>query len=385
MTFINIIDIHALSLVMLILILYNAGKRAEHGNPQFRLFAAMSVILCFILVMDTAAWMADGKPGELARALNWIFVIGQYLPVPFMPALYALYTDYQVFHDKLRLRRLWRFLAVYVALDQVFMLSSIWTGWGFAIDQANRYSHGPFIAVHTFSGYAVLLYTCAFTVKHRKRIDPRHFITLMTFGLPPVAAAAIQGNSTGFGLMWSGMALSMLLLYMNIQDGRLDTDYLTGTYNRRLLDSLVESRIKTTARGKSFSAILIDLDNFKQINDTFGHDTGDDALLEAAGLLKSCLRSGDFITRYGGDEFLIILDISSMKALEEAVARIRECFEQFNRGNSKPYELRFSMGYDTYGMASGMDPDEFIKHIDTLMYEDKKLRNTGSAGRELTV
>jgi diguanylate cyclase (GGDEF)-like protein len=379
MEILSTIDINVMSLILLALILYNTGKRAERGNPQHRLFAAMAVTLGFILAVDAVSSVTDGMPGAFAHALNWTLAVLLYLPVPFMPAFYMLYTDYQVFHDRMRLKRLCRILAAYVVLDQAFMLSSIWTGWGFAIDGANRYGHGPYIAFHTFSGYAVLAYTCVFVIKHRKRVDSRHLATLLTFGLPPVLAAAIQGNSPGLSLTWNGMTLSMLLLYMNIQDKHLETDALTGTYNRRRLDSLVEDKIRSSARGKAFSAILIDLDDFKRINDSFGHGTGDDALLDAVGLLKSCLRHGDMISRYGGDEFLILLDIGSPSVLEEAAERIRTCFERFNRGKSKPYRLQFSMGYAVYDMSSGMDPEQFIRHIDTLMYENKRRKAAGGA------
>ena len=72
-------------------------------------------------------------------------------------------------------------------------------------------------------------------------------------------------------------------------------------------------------REKVFSAILIDINNFKYINDTYGHNIGDSALEAAAKLLKSCLRTSDFIARYGGDEFCIIPDISNKNDLEALI------------------------------------------------------------------
>lgn len=368
----NAVGVNALSLIILALILYNASKRAERKNTPHRLFVVMISSLAVILAADSVSWIFDGVPGAFPRTVNWISTMLIFLPVPVIPSLYVLYTDYQVFHDGKRLRRLLPPLAAYMLLDAAFILSTPLTGWCFSIDAGNAYRRGPLVTAHAAAVYAILIYCVTFLLRNRRRIDPRHFVTLLTFGVPPAAAGIVQGFFSGMDLTWGSLVLSMLLLYINIQDKRLDTDYLTGIYNRRLLDSYVGDRIKSSAKGKTFSAILIDMDDFKLINDNFGHIAGDEALLEVVELLKSCLRHGDLISRYGGDEFLIILDIASPKVLEETVERIRTCFDRYNHGNPKPYSLKFSTGYAVYDMASGMDPEQFIEHIDALMYEDKR-------------
>jgi diguanylate cyclase (GGDEF)-like protein len=187
-----------------------------------------------------------------------------------------------------------------------------------------------------------------------------------------VIGGILQCLFYGLALIWSSMSLSMLLVYLSIQDNRLDTDFLTGVYNRRLLDSYLKDRAQPGSARKPFSAILIDLDHFKEINDTLGHTAGDRALTDTVALLKACLRSGDFVSRYGGDEFLILLGITGRDELEETVRRLRECFRQFNERHERPYALSFSAGYDVYEGAEGMEPGDFIRHVDQLMYEEKK-------------
>ena len=152
----------------------------------------------------------------------------------------------------------------------------------------------------------------------------------------------------------------------------MHTDYLTGVNNRKKLETYLKERINSSTKKKTFSAILIDLDNFKYVNDAFGHDMGDNALETSAKLLKSCIRSNDFIARFGGDEFCIVLDVSDRDNLEKTVCRINDCIEKYNESGIQPYKLGFSMGYDVYDYHSHMKVEEFQKHIDMLMYENKR-------------
>ena len=89
---------------------------------------------------------------------------------------------------------------------------------------------------------------------------------------------------------------------------------------------------------------MIDLNNFKYINDTFGHDMGDNALEISAKLFNSCIKSTDFIARFGGDEFCIVLDVSDRSVLEEIVCRINRTIKEYNESGVKPYKISVSMG-----------------------------------------
>ncbi|MDD2216002.1 MAG: GGDEF domain-containing protein, partial [Eubacteriales bacterium] len=173
-------------------------------------------------------------------------------------------------------------------------------------------------------------------------------------------------------LILNSVVISILIAFLYIQNQDMHTDFLTGVNNRKKLEAYLKKKINKSNENKTFSAILLDINNFKSINDTFGHDMGDDALETAVKLLKSCLRSTDFIARFGGDEFVIILDVSNKDDLEVTVCRINSCVGEFNQSNSKPYKLGFSMGYAVYDYHSHMNIKEFKKQIDILMYQNKR-------------
>jgi diguanylate cyclase (GGDEF)-like protein len=101
------------------------------------------------------------------------------------------------------------------------------------------------------------------------------------------------------------------LCIIKYQNRSIHIDYLTGLNNRKKLDVYLNEKILLSTESNSFSLIVVDINNFKAINDLHGQTVGDDALEVFAGLLKNCLRTTDFIARYGGDEFVIILSFKS--------------------------------------------------------------------------
>jgi diguanylate cyclase (GGDEF)-like protein len=99
---------------------------------------------------------------------------------------------------------------------------------------------------------------------------------------------------------------------------------------------------------------------------------GDNALKAVSKMLALCVRSNDFIARFGGDEFCIVTDISNSKDLESAIGRINHCTEEFNQSNTLPFNIGFSIGSAVYECSSLLTSEEFLKQVDMLMYENKK-------------
>ena len=121
-------------------------------------------------------------------------------------------------------------------------------------------------------------------------------------------------------------------------------DVLTGLPNRRLLNDRLNQIILNNKRWKSFSAaIFVDLDKFKTINDTYGHDAGDELLLGVANRLKACIRDSDTVARYGGDEFVVLLDNLNGK-LEEAQKEAQLIAGKILESLILPYTLHLREG-----------------------------------------
>jgi len=376
MELMHIFQVNAFAFLILVLIYFNEHKMRE---PIFthKLFVFLVRIGMLLLVIDTLAWVFNDKPGLSNFYLNVFFNLLLYLFAVLPAAFWLLYADFQVYHESKRTRKIKIIMFVVIAGNAVLTLASLKTGWYFYVDAANVYHRGEYFWIHISLSYAMLAYASFLIFINHKKIEKGYYRALLFFPLPQLMGSIFQVLFYGLSLNWSCMTLSLLIVYFYIQDIGLNTDYLTGIFNRRLLDDYLQEKIKSSTKNKTFSAILIDLDNFKQINDTFGHDAGDKALQELVKLLRASLRSRDFIARFGGDEFYVILDINDKAALEEVVERIKQIADNFYlKQNMQP--ISFSMGYDVYDFNSAMKVEDFKQHIDKLMYEQKNKKKNKS-------
>lgn len=361
-----------LSLIILTIIYFNARKRTEKAFLHHQLFLQLVKLNMVLIVFDFLSYVFNGRPERLSMFLNYAFNLMVFILVPLAPMIWIAYTIMQIYHDESRVHRLKYPLAILFFINTFFSIASLFTGWSFYVTPNNIYHRGDFFWIHALLCLLTLVYSFLLIIFNRNRLERSHYNALLFFVVPPLIGSIIQSLYYGMTLSWSGMTVSLLIVYFFIQNRNLDMDYLTGVYNRRQLDNYIKKKIATSTQNKTFSVILIDLNDFKQINDTFGHDVGDEALQNAVKIIKSCMRWDDFIARYGGDEFYIILNINDLHRLEARAAQINRAVMRFNSTSNLPYQLNLSMGYDVYPYEKLMNSEEFLKHIDMLMYKNKE-------------
>jgi diguanylate cyclase (GGDEF)-like protein len=154
-------------------------------------------------------------------------------------------------------------------------------------------------------------------------------------------------------------------------------DDLTQLYNRRGFFALAEQQFKLAKRKKRrILLIYADIDNLKQINDTFGHDAGGSAIIDSSNILKSCLRDSDIIARFGGDEFVVFPLGITEDSTRVIIDRIQEKFDAHNKKVNRSYKLSISFGIKEYDPQSPCSLEDLIKQADKLMYEDKKSKKS---------
>lgn len=153
-------------------------------------------------------------------------------------------------------------------------------------------------------------------------------------------------------------------------------DYLTGVSNRRLFEQLGSAEISAHYRhNKPLSLMLIDIDHFKNINDTFGHSCGDRALIKVAEIISTRVRAEDIVARLGGEEFVVLLPETTIENARVVAEELRHSISEtrFKSLNSnKTISLTISIGLVSLNHDEKIPLDEFIDRADKAMYNAKK-------------
>lgn len=162
------------------------------------------------------------------------------------------------------------------------------------------------------------------------------------------------------------------------------TDDLTRIANRRGFMTLANHSLKLCSRiGEPASLVVFDLDNFKAINEQFGHRAGDQALATFAGILQEVFRESDVIGRIGGDEFAALLTGDDHHDVDTSLRRFASAVEEYNSGAPAGYELQYSEGHLTHPATSDESLAELLGRADDLMSEIKRGK-TGQADQTAT-
>jgi diguanylate cyclase (GGDEF)-like protein len=160
------------------------------------------------------------------------------------------------------------------------------------------------------------------------------------------------------------------------------TDELTGLHNRRGFFEEGPERLRVAHRdGRHIALFFVDLNGMKLINDQFGHEYGDRALVDTADLLREGFRGGDLLARLGGDEFAVFASDVSLDELRALASRLQGQIDALNASHRRPYRLSASVGAAIYADGETASFEELLSRADTLMYAEKRRRAETDARR----
>lgn len=357
-------------IILLVLVAHAALNRTTLPvSARYRTFIALAILA--ILVCDLISRVRVPSAGRnfnhvLAYMSNFVYFVLQPLPVSLgIMYLLSLFRERRI-TVKLRLLCLIPFFIGCAA-----MLYSIFTGFIFHIDGNNGYHRGPGMFIFAITNYSFIIPAIWLVIHHRDTVKRQVLFVIISLTLIPVIGSLLQLVQYGLITAWPSFAIALLVVFIFIEGRRSDRDYLTGLLNRQSFDARIHTRMSQFAKRGSFFFSVIDLDNFKMINDTCGHETGDEVLQVVSRTLYHSVSVPDTVARYGGDEFVMIIESDKKKVMESVIVRINEQLKRWNESNSFVFDLSLSAGYIAYDPDIHKNFEDLFRQADQMMFKAK--------------
>jgi len=362
-------EINLFAAIILLIIYVNIRHKKVNNLCGQMLYMALLVADAILLFLDTCTWVFDGIPTPLLTFLLTISYVLLYIFAPIICSIWILYVDFLINRDNKRIKKLCLSMIIPILFSTLLSILSAFGNVYFYIDANSIYHRGQYYILPLLLCFSIQAYSIIYIIINRKRIHRPYIRSYLLFSLPPTFGGIIQSMFYGLSLVLPGATLSILFVFINIQNEQMNLDYLTGLFNRRQLDFYLH---KLLLHHKSkIVGIMVDLNSFKSINDSFGHTSGDEALKYCSQILKDTFHHQGFISRFGGDEFVILLEINDENELPYIVEQLRQNLIHFSSTITLPYQIDFSIGAAVYNDNTKMSAHEFLNHIDDLMYQDK--------------
>ncbi len=293
---------------------------------------------------------------------------------------------------QMRLKNRWRNAMLGIlAFNALFQLICLFTGWMLVVDEAHRYAHGLLYGMYLGICLAILILVTIEVFLYGRTFRKSNQRSLYAVMLLVVTGVVMQeasptGNRTSYIALTLGAAL-MFIHYsefsqlamedtMSEQQLIIDTDSLTGLLSRHAYSRTLKAMDEEEALPEDFAAFSVDINGLKQINDSLGHEAGDELIRGAADCIVKAMGAGRSCYRTGGDEFVVLASMSR----EEATDALAWLYENAHRWRGeKVRSLSLSAGFALAGDYEPLTAEALVRESDKAMYEAKAAyyRNAG--------
>ncbi len=373
------IDVNILALIMIFSVFLIAYFKLDKNDATNRLFFLISFIIIIELIIESLTIVIDGWMNPWVRPTTIVLHNILYILGPGVCFFWCMFIVKWIESDgkKINSKVFQGFLYLPYIVTVIFVLLSNFFDGIFIIDDLNRYARGDYFIYTVISAYYYLALSIYVIIGKRREMHRRTYLSFIAFSIIPALGGLIQSLFYGVFLYWSCMAIALIIVFILIQQRMMQFDALTDVWTKNTFENYIEYRVSREKHETDFGVIFIDLDGFKGINDKYGHFEGDIALKNTVRLLRKPLRETDIIARFGGDEFVILVDKVSYKNLEDIVLRMEEGFKNANILSKRGYALKYSIGYDIFDHKK-YNINQFLKHVDYLMYKNKEAKRKAS-------
>lgn len=366
----EIVIVNGLSVVLMVFLLLMRFKDIHKSYYKEKLYNAMIWLTIICSVSETMSFLIDNRVFYGSIVLSYLFNTISFVGAGSVGFLWCLYVDLRVFNSMHRIRKSIKFLG-FPLLVVIILATVNMSGCGvlFTISEENVYQRGTLVWLAYIILFFYFIYSISLVDRSKKSGLNINFFPIYYFVIPCMIGTIIQGVVYGIALGWTSVSVALFLVYVQIQSLNAMVDSLSGLYNRRYLDNVLE-HLKYNAKNPVYG-IMIDANGFKKINDSYGHSAGDDAIRSIGQILSDSIPKCGIAIRFAGDEFMLLLNTKSEDVVKETIKRIDINIDKFNASKKHEYQLSLSMGYDCLDTKTG-DVEAFLCAMDNKMYDEKK-------------
>ncbi|MCR5627422.1 MAG: GGDEF domain-containing protein [Lachnospiraceae bacterium] len=347
-------------LLMLGLLRSNAFIMQKKIEASMLYLMAITLVVCCLV--DPIVFILDGKPGKFIRFVLYFGNLLLYMANLIFSPVFLLLIERNAkgYNSKwlIELITIMDFVCFTVLMINFFKPLV------FYIDETNRYQRLPLYFVYTGLGIIHMILALGIYLVSRLKGGVFKDFPAVELLIPTFIGLIVQGTFYGISLIWPASAVGLILMVLSMQNRNLLIDSMTGLYNRQYLTNFKHA-------DKKLCIMMIDLNDFKSINDKYGHSEGDRAIIKTANLLNTSVGVLGTAVRYAGDEFIILINTDSQATVRKCLDRMHHNFSMFNANNRLPYTLHFSCGWGIFDLNKD-SMDKILKIVDSRMYEDKR-------------
>ena len=357
-------------LLVLLLIFQNKSSRLQKG----RKYSAILKCTLVLLLSESIGRIGETYPNDfLIFAQIGYFIIFLLDPADILFAVY--YMDCWMDDGNKKLRTTFRIAFEIFAVTNfvlVFLATVFKTKWFYYFEDGVYY-RGEFFYPRAILLMIFICLLVVYAIAFRNNIMSEYKQAVLFLPAFAFIGSVLQVFLAELDTTYAGISLGCLILFFFYQSRDVNVDYLSGLLNRRGLDIKMQDMVKNAeSTGRDFTAVMIDIDNFKEINDSLGHDEGDKAIKVVADILVDIFGENAYIGRFGGDEFCIVVEEASKYEVSKKIDILRTHVAKASRKYGWPNGVDVSCGFEEYYHASGMSAKEFQQIIDRLMYNEKQ-------------
>ena len=362
------------AMLLLLIVLQSSYRMFDHNMLDSRLMNIMIMIALLQCILETTTFLIDGivAPAlyEVSILLNALTYIGNAL----FSIVSSMYVDYKLFGDKIRIKKRCTILMIPACIVIVGSLVNLFTPVFFEVNEITYvYKRTELYIIPNIIISLYLVYNTVLVYWYKNKVGKYLFLPVVIFLIPIILGSVLDFLFYGMTFKQMGIAIALTSIYVNVQKEISCIDSLSGLHTRQYMINHIAAEMNRSKSEVSLIGILLDVDKFKLINDTYGHLAGDDAIHSVGQILLNTVPKKAMAVRFAGDEFMVILKNANERDVQNLLASIYSATEEFNATQNKPYEIHFSAGYSIFDKEKDT-VNSFFDRMDAAMYGEKNIK-----------